>query len=754
MNRYIIIVLVLMLSGGVLTAASSFLPGELIIQVRGNYLRQDLLEDNLHRLEHDFASYNLQVERVLSRRLRIYLVSFDTLLADTAEQLSRMKHHPLIEEAQFNHKVELRQTIPDDPLFSQQWSLLNTGQSGGTPGADIDATLAWDVTTGGEAANGREIVVAVIDDGFCLDHVDLDFWKNLNEIPGNGTDDDGNGYIDDYHGWNAYSNTGNIPVATHGTHVSGIIGAMGNNGLGVSGVNWNVKVMPIAGSSSNESTVVAAYGYVHEMRSLYNETGGDLGAYIVSTNSSFGVNYGQPENYPLWGAMYDAMGEEGIISAAATMNINANVDEVGDVPTSFPSPYLLGVTNTTRYDQKSNSAAYGPTTIDLGAPGTQILSTTPNNNYSNSSGTSMASPHVAGAIGLMYAAAPEALLNQYENQPDELALIMKDLLLAGVDVLPSLEGMTVSGGRLNINNAIQLLLDYQFDITPPPFNLEAIYSPEGVVLSWEVDPERIPQYFYIYRNGNFYDFLETTDYIYLDSNIQPGWTYEYYLEAQYIDPEGVSDPSEPAVVTIPPAAPLLIYPEDGAVEVELEPLLSWNETYGTDSYTLEVGYDQEFEEYLFPPLNLEEPAYQMPLLEYERTYYWRVASSNIGGMGDWSQIFSFTTEQETSAGEEIILPVTGFERIFPNPYNPTRDQRNGSLQIDFSLEKRGSAELAVYNIRGQLIKDLFSGEIQEGKHTIHWDGKDRSGREAGNGVYFIRLDSGKTRIISRVLLLK
>jgi len=754
MNRYILIILLLILSSVILTASESYLPGELIIQIRGDYLRQDVLEDNLRILERDFARYNLQVDRVLSRRLRIYLISFDPELTATAQQLIRLKQHALIEEAQFNHRVELRQTIPNDPLFSQQWALLNTGQSGGTPGADIDATLAWDVTTGGETANDREIVVAVIDDGFCLDHLDLDFWKNINEIPGNGIDDDGNGYIDDYDGWNAYSNTGNIPVASHGTHVSGIVGAMGNNGLGVSGVNWNVKVMPIAGSSSNESTVVAAYGYVHEMRSLYNETNGDLGAYIVATNSSFGVNYGQPENYPLWGAMYDAMGEEGIISAAATMNINANVDEVGDVPTSFPSPYLLGVTNTTRYDQKSNSAAYGPTTIDLGAPGTQILSTTPNNNYSNSSGTSMASPHVAGAIGLMYAAAPEALLNQYDNQPDELALIMKDLLLAGVDILSSLEGITVTGGRLNLNNAIQLLLDYQFDITPAPFNLEAVYGPEGVSLSWEVNPERLPQYFYIYRNGNFYDFLETTDYTYLDSNIQSGWTYEYYLEAQYIDPEGVSAPSNPAFVTIPPAAPLLILPENGAAEVELEPLLLWIEIYGTDFYTLEVGYDPGFEEYLFPPLTLEEPEYQMPQLDYEETFYWRVAASNSGGMGDWSQIFSFTTEQETSAGEEIHLFVTGFGRIYPNPFSPTGNQRNRTLQIDFSLEESGRVELAVYNIRGQLIANLVNGEIQAGSHTTLWNGKDRSGREVGNGIYLIRMESGGTRAVSRILLLK
>ena len=132
--------------------------------------------------------------------------------------------------------------------------------------------------------------MAIVDGGADLNHVDIDFFKNIHEIPNNGQDDDGNGYIDDYDGWNAYSNNGNIPSSSHGTHVAGISAAIGNNGTGIAGVNWGVKVMPIAGSSSNESVVVNAYGYVLEMRSTYNETDGAFGAFVVATNSSFGVD--------------------------------------------------------------------------------------------------------------------------------------------------------------------------------------------------------------------------------------------------------------------------------------------------------------------------------------------------------------------------------------------------------------------------------------------------------------------------------
>ncbi len=412
------------------------------------------------KLSQDFSNYQLRPKQLLSRRMNIWLYEYNSGVMKATEQeilLNDVRRHPRVALAQFNHEVTLRATTPNDPSFTSQWALNNTGQSGGTPDADIDATQAWDLTTGGLTALGDQIVIAVIDGGFDLNHNDLSFFKNVLDTPGNGQDDDGNGYIDDYHGWNAYNNNGSLPNDNHGTHVSGICAAKGNNALGVSGVNWNAQVMPVAGAGGSEATVVRAYGYVLEMRKTYNETDGAAGAFVVATNSSFGVDFGQPANFPIWCAMYDSLGAAGILSAGATANLNINVDTQGDIPTACPSQFLISVTNTTRTDAKNNGAAYGLTTIDLGAPGTTILSTTPGNAYGNLTGTSMAAPHVAGAVALMYAAACPDFIEAYYIDPAARALDVRDVILDGTDPISALNGMTVTGGRLNVFNSGNLL---------------------------------------------------------------------------------------------------------------------------------------------------------------------------------------------------------------------------------------------------------------------------------------------------------
>jgi hypothetical protein len=450
-----------------------YVEGEIMIKLYSDQPQSQ--QQILQQVIDDFQSVDLGMIERLSERLDIFLLSFNTALIDDERLLEDIKAHPYVELAQFNHFIQQRALIPNDNFFELQWALHNTGQTGGLTDADIDCPEGWDLGTSGVTATGDTIIIAIVDDGYDIDHEDLDFWKNYHEIPGNGIDDDTNGYIDDYHGWNAWNNNGTIIEKDHGTHVAGIAAAKGNNGIGVSGVNWNVKVLPVVGSATVESIVIIGYAYVHEMRSTYNETGGAKGAFIVSTNSSFGVDQGDPADYPIWGAMYDSMGMTGILSAAATANANWNVDEVGDIPTAFPSEFLITVTNTTDQDQKNGSAAYGPTTIDLGAPGTIIYSTRQANSYGNKSGCSMSSPQVAGAVAYMFSVAGEDVMTACHNDPAGMALVIKQYILNGTDPLPTLNGLTVTGGRLNIYKAARQMLEP--DITFNPLSLLMILEP-------------------------------------------------------------------------------------------------------------------------------------------------------------------------------------------------------------------------------------------------------------------------------------
>ena len=400
---------------------------------------------------------NFQISRDVASDWNIWLLSFDNQFISDNDALYMLQRDKAVTLAQFDYPVESRATAPNDPSYNQQWGLKNTGQSGGTVGADVDAELAWDITTGGTTAQGDVIVVAVIDGGFQNNHPDLvdNYWVNTAEIAGNGIDDDGNGYIDNRNGWNAYNNNGNIPSDQHGTHVSGIIGARGNNSAGVSGVNWNVKIMRLAGSSGTTSTVVNAYGYAAKQRKIYNQTNGAQGAFVVATNSSFGIDGANAANFPIWCAFYDTLGVLGIISAGAGPNNNTNIDVAGDIPTTCPSQYMVAVTNTTRTDAKATQAGYGLINMDLGAPGSSIYSTVTGSSYQNLSGTSMATPHVAGAIGLYYAAACSDFITAYKANPAAMALQMRTFLLTGVDSISSMSTTTASKGRLNLYKGIQ-----------------------------------------------------------------------------------------------------------------------------------------------------------------------------------------------------------------------------------------------------------------------------------------------------------
>ncbi len=331
----------------------------------------------------------------------------------------------------------IESTTPNDGSFSSLWGLNNTGQTGGTADADIDATEAWDLTTG-----SSDVVIGIIDTGIDYNHPDLvaNMWTNPGEVADDGIDNDGNGFIDDVYGWD-FANDDSDPIDghSHGTHVSGTIGGVGNNSTGVAGVNWNVKLMAL------KFLTDSGWGYISNAISAVN--------YATMMKRDYGVNVLATSNS--WGgggfssAMEDAIraaGEEEILFVAAAGNSNSDNDVSPHYPSNYDLDNVISVAATDHNDNRASFSSYGATTVDLGAPGVSIYSTTRNGGYASYSGTSMATPHVSGVVGLMAAYNPSATIAE-----------IKAAIFDSVDPIAALSGLTVTGGRLNAYEALQLI---------------------------------------------------------------------------------------------------------------------------------------------------------------------------------------------------------------------------------------------------------------------------------------------------------
>lgn len=337
--------------------------------------------------------------------------------------------------------------LPNDPSFSRLWGLHNIGQSGGVADADIDAPEAWDRTRG-----SRNVVVAVIDTGIDYSHPDLaaNVWTNPGEVAGDGIDNDRNGYIDDVRGWD-FANNDADPMDDngHGTHVSGTIGAVGDNGVGVAGVNWQVSIMGLkflSGSGSGSTSgAIAAINYATRMRR-------DFGINIVATNNSWG---GGGFSAGLRDAI-EAGGQAGILFVAAAGNDGRNNDATASYPASYTSQSIISVAATDRSNALATFSNFGATGVDLAAPGVGIYSTTPGNNYAAYSGTSMATPHVTGTVALMAAANPQATAGQ-----------LRTAILATAAPTASLAGKVATGGLLNAQAAVNAITSATLP-TPAP----------------------------------------------------------------------------------------------------------------------------------------------------------------------------------------------------------------------------------------------------------------------------------------------
>ncbi|MDX1950650.1 MAG: S8 family serine peptidase, partial [Verrucomicrobiota bacterium] len=383
------------------------------------------------------------------------------------EAIARFQASGLVEFAEPDYLLHTFVT-PNDPSFNTQWSLNNTGQSGGLVDGDLDAPEAWDIFN-----SASNIVVAVIDTGARLTHEDLapNLWVNISEIPGNGLDDDLNGFIDDIHGFNSINDTGSpLDDNGHGTHVAGIIAAVGNNGKGIAGVSWRsslmiLKFMDETGSGST-SDAIQCIDYARRK-----------GAHIIN------CSFGSPTFSAAFESALSAARSVGIIVVAAAGNESNDNDANPVYPASYSFDNIVAVAGTSRNDLLDLSYSnFGKTTVDIAAPGTFIhsLGHSADNSYVYQSGTSMAAPHVTGAI---------ALLKAYYPDENDQQIIRR--LYAAADPLPSLEGKCTTGSRLNLAKALAplFLADFDLSITygPTPLSVQFTNTSFGnpVSIRWD-----------------------------------------------------------------------------------------------------------------------------------------------------------------------------------------------------------------------------------------------------------------------------
>lgn len=441
--------------------------------------------------------------KLISEPLNIYLLNINPTLISEKNALSFLMMQSNIRYVQRNHYIKLRSVIPDDSLFSQQYYLQNKGQTGGTVGLDIKAVEAWGITQGGVSPGGDTIVVCVIDNGVDTQHPDLkdNLWVNRAEIPDNNKDDDGNGYVDDYLGWNVDFKSDEVSyINFHGTPVAGLIGATGNNKIGVAGINWKVKLMVVTSQIANvlsESRAIEAYSYPLTMRKIYNDSKGRKGAFVVATNTSWGIDKRKPDEFPIWCNFYNALGEVGILNVAATINQSIDVDVSGDIPTTCPSDFMIAATAIS--DKGELRYGYGKKSIDITSLGFNLMTTADKGGYARQSGNSFVSPQIAGAIGLLYASPCPTLAVLAKTDPAAAARLVRTALMQGVTTLDSLISKVSSGGVLNIGKSIRYLID-SCGKCPPLAKIEINnISPSAIQLSW-VTNDSIKKVDLSYRN--------------------------------------------------------------------------------------------------------------------------------------------------------------------------------------------------------------------------------------------------------------
>ncbi|WP_421918755.1 fibronectin type III domain-containing protein [Marinifilum sp.] len=530
----------------------------------------------------------------------------------------------------------------NDPLFGDQWHYENTGQNEGTPGADISLLGAWQLETGNPS-----VIVAVEDGGVDFDHVDLaaNMWVNQGEIPGNGIDDDNNGYVDDIYGYNFGDDTGEIYVGDHGTHVAGTIAAVNNNGIGVSGVAGGsgnmdgVKIMSCNVFAESAGGFAEAYTYA-----------ADNGA-VISQNS---WTYRYPYYYDqavLDGIDYfiaNAGGPDAPMNGGIVLFSAGNDNSQGRY---YPAYYdkVLSVAATNKNDVRSFYSNYGDW-LDIAAPGgelettnedpTAIHSTYPNDQYGVMQGTSMACPHVSGVAAL--------IVSKYAGNitPGEVW----NKLVDNVDAIDHLQSATHAGklgsGRLN---AYKALSDDNLPSVPSGLTATNI-TQTSFTIEWNTVSGATSYDLQIRAQGGSWQSFNTSANSYDYSGATTETTYEFRVRAN--NDTGSSGYSAVANVTTKaaPTAP------DTPVNLAASAItynsmtISWDATENTDDYDLQVRPQGGS----WTTINQIETSYAYNSLTAETIYEFRIRANNEIGSSDYSAINSATTLEAPTAPETPV----------------------------------------------------------------------------------------------------
>lgn len=563
---------------------------------------------------------------------------------DVERAVRLYRTNPLVERAEPNYIVHLA-ALPNDPRFvSEQWALYNTGQTvrgnTGTTGADIHATAAWDLHTG-----DGSVVVAILDTGVDYGHPDLapNIWVNADD-PQDGQDNDRNGFTDDVRGWNFVAGN-NDPLDddtlfSHGTHVAGVIGAACNNGVGVCGINWAVRIMPLkvlGGDVVGElADIIAAVDYA-----IAN------GARVVN------ASYTYPQGcltLPLGPSTLEREAIErardaGIVFVAAAGNFGCDNDVYPFYPANHRVANVVSVAATDARDRLAVFSNAGDGSVYLGAPGVDILSTfrRESGEYGYLTGTSMASPMVAGGA---------ALLASY--RPALSGKAVREILLRAVTPLTSLIGRTMSGGRLNLESALSRNL--ALDIPFRPAYLTAERRPDARIdLAW-LDNSTIEDRYELERRsgaeGQYAPLggslaADTESYADTGVSITEGSVYHYRVRAG--NGNGVSEYSNEATVAIPPNAPTgLVAKPSGAGRVSL----SW-----ADNSAIEDGFqiERQVEGGLFSQIATAGPnatGFTDTTVVASTTYTYRIrAYDAASGHSDYATSGPVTATAQTGNGD-------------------------------------------------------------------------------------------------------